>query len=161
MDRLPPLTTVRAFEAVGRRLSSTIAAHELHVTPGAVTRQIRLLEDVLGVQLLVRGHRQVALTRDGEGNHRSVTKVTDMLCDATVASRGARSKLSSRSALTNVQEWGMSDGSMTQRASLLSVNEARESLDRSAGRPIFIDDSFGIRIPECHSAKDEFVRREA
>jgi LysR family glycine cleavage system transcriptional activator len=62
MDRLPPLTTVRAFEAVGRRLSITIAAHELHVTPGAVTRQIRLFEDVLGVQLLVRGHRQVALT---------------------------------------------------------------------------------------------------
>jgi len=99
MDRLPPLTTVRAFEAVGRRLSITIA-HELHVTPGAVTRQIRLFEDVLGVQLLVRGHRQVALTRDGEGNHRSVTKVKDMLCDATVASRAARSKLSSRSALT-------------------------------------------------------------
>jgi len=45
MDRLPPLTAVRAFEAVGRRLSITSAAQELHVTPGAVSRQIRLLED--------------------------------------------------------------------------------------------------------------------
>jgi len=55
----------------------------------------------------------------------------------------------------------MSDGSVTQSTSLASVDEAREIFDRSAGRPIFIDDSLGIRIAERHSAKDEFVRREA
>jgi LysR family glycine cleavage system transcriptional activator len=57
MDRLPPLNAVRAFEAVGRHLSMTVAAQELHVTPGAVSRQIQLLEEHLGTALLTRGHR--------------------------------------------------------------------------------------------------------
>ena len=84
MDRLPPLNAVRAFEAVARRLSITIAATELHVTPGAVSRQIRTLEDALGIQLLVRGHRQITLTRAGEDYYRAVTKAMDGLREATV-----------------------------------------------------------------------------
>ncbi|MFS8979526.1 LysR family transcriptional regulator, partial [Cupriavidus necator] len=60
MDKLPPLNALRAFEAAARHLSITTAAEELHVTPGAVSRQIRALEDGLGVQLLHRGHRQIS-----------------------------------------------------------------------------------------------------
>ena len=46
MDRLPPLNAIRAFESVARHLSITIAADELSVTPGAVSRQIRSLEQI-------------------------------------------------------------------------------------------------------------------
>lgn len=59
---LPPLGALRAFEAVARRLSFTRAAEELHVTPGAVSQQIRSLEQLLGDQLFVRTKRSVALT---------------------------------------------------------------------------------------------------
>ena len=50
-DMLPPLQTLRAFEATGRRLSMTLAADELHLTHGAVSRQIKALEDHLGVPM--------------------------------------------------------------------------------------------------------------
>src|SRR4051812_17847713 len=59
---LPPLSSLRSFEAVARQLSFSKAAEELHVTPGAVSQQIRLLEDLLGVKLFDRTRRSVALT---------------------------------------------------------------------------------------------------
>lgn len=107
MDRLPPLTAVRAFEVVGRRLSITLAAQELYVTPGAVSRQIRALEHALGVQLLVRGHRQVALTPAGEEYHRMVMKAMDMLGDATarVSGRTRRAQLKIRAYTTFALRW--------------------------------------------------------
>ena len=46
MRRLPPLKSLQAFEAAGRRLSFTDAASELNVTPGAISQQIRLLEEL-------------------------------------------------------------------------------------------------------------------
>ncbi|MBJ3777071.1 transcriptional regulator GcvA [Acuticoccus mangrovi] len=52
--RLPPLNALRALEAAGRHLSFTQAANELNVTPGAVSRQIKLLEETLGLQLFER-----------------------------------------------------------------------------------------------------------
>jgi LysR family glycine cleavage system transcriptional activator len=59
---LPPLSALRAFEAVARRLSFSKAAEELHVTPGAISQQIRSLEELLGATLFVRNRRSVALT---------------------------------------------------------------------------------------------------
>ena len=53
---------MRAFEAVARRASFSRAAEELNVTPGAVSQQIRLLEELLGHPLFVRNRRSVALT---------------------------------------------------------------------------------------------------
>jgi LysR family transcriptional regulator, glycine cleavage system transcriptional activator len=64
-DRLPPLNAVRAFAAAARHASFTRAADELGVTHGAVSKQVRLLEDHLGVPLFTRGVRQVALTTAG------------------------------------------------------------------------------------------------
>src|SRR3974390_1921324 len=63
--QLPPLGSLRAFEAVARRLSFTRAADELHVTPGAVSQQIRQLEQLLGQTLFMRTKRSVALTEAG------------------------------------------------------------------------------------------------
>ncbi|VWB68335.1 transcriptional regulator GcvA [Burkholderia lata] len=64
-DRLPPLQTLRAFEATGRLLSMTLAAEELHVTHGAVSRHIKNLETHLGVALFQRLTRRIVLTEAG------------------------------------------------------------------------------------------------
>src|SRR6201986_1470196 len=61
----PPLSALRAFEAAARHLSLTRAAAELHVTPGALSHQIRGLEELLGVKLFERKVRAIALTAAG------------------------------------------------------------------------------------------------
>lgn len=63
---LPSLNALAAFEAAARHLSLTKAAEELNVTPGAVSKQVRLLEDELGNPLFLRRHRALQLTREGE-----------------------------------------------------------------------------------------------
>ena len=63
-DRLP-LNALRVFEAVAARLSFAAAAHALHVTPAAVSMQIRTLEDYLGVPLFRRSGRTIALSAEG------------------------------------------------------------------------------------------------
>jgi len=62
---LPPLTSLRAFEVASRSLSFTKAARELHVTPAAISHQIRGLEQFLGVTLFQRTGRKVELTEHG------------------------------------------------------------------------------------------------
>jgi LysR family transcriptional regulator, glycine cleavage system transcriptional activator len=64
-----PLNALRAFEAAARHLSLTKAALELNVTPGALSHQIRGLEDNLGVKLFDRGVRSMALTAAGKALH--------------------------------------------------------------------------------------------
>jgi len=59
---LPPLNSLRAFEAAARHLSFRKAAEELHVTPAAISHQLKGLEEYLGVQLFRRGNRRVELT---------------------------------------------------------------------------------------------------
>src|ERR1700752_4899023 len=63
---LPPMNPLRAFEAAARHLSFKLAAHELHVTPGAVGQQVKALEDRLGVRLFERLHKQLILTPAGQ-----------------------------------------------------------------------------------------------
>jgi len=64
--RLPSLNALRVFEAAARRLSFRRAAEELALTPTAVSHQIRLLEDRLGLPLFTRQARRVALTEAGQ-----------------------------------------------------------------------------------------------
>ncbi len=63
---LPSLNALAAFEAAARHLSLTKAAEELNVTPGAISKQVRMLEDELGNPLFLRRHRALELTREGE-----------------------------------------------------------------------------------------------
>lgn len=67
MVRLPPLTSLKAFEAAARHLSFTRAAEELHVTQAAVSHQVKALEDFLGQPLFMRLTRALELTPAGEG----------------------------------------------------------------------------------------------
>lgn len=62
---LPPLAALRAFEAAARRLSFRGAADELGVTPTAISHQVRLLEETLGLRLFHRETRRVRLTAEG------------------------------------------------------------------------------------------------
>jgi len=62
LKTLPPLSSLRSFEAVARHLSFSKAAEELHVTPGAISQQIRSLEVRVGARLFDRTKRSVALT---------------------------------------------------------------------------------------------------
>ncbi|MGJ8628815.1 MAG: transcriptional regulator GcvA [Sulfitobacter sp.] len=64
-DRLPPLTALRAFDAAARHMSFALAAAELHVTPAALSFQIKSLEEHLGAPLFHRLNRAVELTKAG------------------------------------------------------------------------------------------------
>jgi len=65
MRQLPPLTMLRVFEEVARHRSFSQAALDLNVTQGAVSRQIKQLEDYLGVALFVRTPKGLTLTEAG------------------------------------------------------------------------------------------------
>ncbi|GKW47940.1 LysR substrate-binding domain-containing protein [Halomonas sp. NCCP-2165] len=65
MRLLPPLKSLRVFEEAGNHLSFTKAAETLHVTQGAVSQQIKLLEDYLGTPLFVRTSRRLELSDAG------------------------------------------------------------------------------------------------
>jgi DNA-binding transcriptional LysR family regulator len=73
LRHLPSLDFLRGFEAAGRRLSFTLAAEELFLTQSALSRQVKALEDALGVPLFERRHRALALTAAGAAFHRSVS----------------------------------------------------------------------------------------
>lgn len=76
MKRLPPLNALRSFEAAARFESFNKAAGQLHVTPSAVSHQIRTLEEYLGVDLFRRRPREVRLT---EAGHTFLPPVRDAL----------------------------------------------------------------------------------
>ena len=92
LSRLTSLDLIRGFVAVGRRMSITRAADDLRITQSAVSRQIRALEDVLGVKLLTRGHRSIAFTSEGDRLFRSANEAVQQLQDVIGAIRadGAR-----------------------------------------------------------------------
>jgi LysR family transcriptional regulator, glycine cleavage system transcriptional activator len=83
MRQLPPLSTLRSFEAAARLLSFSKAADELFVTHGAVSRAIKHLEDYLGVPLFQRTTRAVQLTQTGASFAASVRDALDRLAAAT------------------------------------------------------------------------------
>jgi LysR family transcriptional regulator, glycine cleavage system transcriptional activator len=83
MRQLPPLSTLRSFEAAARLLSFSKAADELFVTHGAVSRAIKHLEDHLGVRLFQRTTRAVKLTQTGISYAASVRETLDRLAAAT------------------------------------------------------------------------------
>ena len=81
--RLPPLKTLPDFEAAARHLSFTKAAAELNVTHGAVSRQVKSLEDYLGLPLFRRLNRALRLTDEGQAYARSVRELLDSLAETT------------------------------------------------------------------------------
>jgi LysR family glycine cleavage system transcriptional activator len=81
--RLPPLNSVRAFEAAARHQSVSAAARELFVTHGAVSRHVAKLEGYLGVRLFLREGSHLRLTHAGEAYAAGLSKVLDQLHELT------------------------------------------------------------------------------
>lgn len=90
---LPALHFLPAFEAAGRLGSFKAAADELHLTPSAISQQIKALEDSLGTRLFERQGRRVQLTREGE---HYLHDVRQALVDLASASRGLRRRSEGR-----------------------------------------------------------------
>jgi LysR family glycine cleavage system transcriptional activator len=82
-DRLPPLSALRVFEAAARHESFKQAAEELFVTPGAVSQQIRLLEEHVGVELFVRDGRRVVLSDAGKASALILKEAFEKMFEAT------------------------------------------------------------------------------
>lgn len=104
--RLPPLQTLRAFEAAARHGSFTLAARELSLTQGAVSRQIQNLEHRLGVALFLRRDRGVLLTAAGRRYRQAVSEALDGIARATseiaVGEEGGPITLGTTSALASL-----------------------------------------------------------
>jgi len=92
IDRLPPLTALRAFEVVARRLSFARAAEELHVTKAAVAQQVRLLEQEIGAPLVERSGQGLALTESGAAGAPGMTEGFSALARAVRAMRETKGR---------------------------------------------------------------------
>ncbi len=88
---LPSLDLLRGFEAAARNLSFTKAAAELFVTQSAVSRQVKTIEDQLGVSLFTRSHRALRLTEAGHELYCATAQALRQLADAAarIRERGA------------------------------------------------------------------------
>jgi DNA-binding transcriptional LysR family regulator len=96
-NAIPPLDLLVGFEAAARRLSFTKAGEELHVTQSAVSRQIKELEEGLGVALFQRRHRSLALTEAGQQYYAAAAQALATMRAATErlrAQAGRRAPLS-------------------------------------------------------------------
>ena len=82
---MPPLSALRAFEATARLGSVTAAADELNVTHGAVSRQLKSLDDHFGIALFAKAGRGIALTPHGEKLQIGVGEAFDRLKDSCAA----------------------------------------------------------------------------
>jgi LysR family glycine cleavage system transcriptional activator len=117
MRKLPPLNALKAFEAAARHISLTKAAQELHVTHGAVSRQVSLLEDWLGVTLLHRRASQVSLTGSGRTYALELTSLLDRLSviSAQVTEKAAPSVVNVSAPPTFTMRWLIPRLSIHQR----------------------------------------------
>ncbi|QUM83486.1 MULTISPECIES: transcriptional regulator GcvA [unclassified Moritella] len=93
--RLPPLNSLRVFEAAARHSSFTRASEELYVTQAAVSHQIKALEEYLGIKLFRRQNRALFLTEEGQSYFLDIKDTFTSLIDATerLLARGAKGSL--------------------------------------------------------------------
>lgn len=90
LGRLPSLDPLKGFDAAARHLSFTRAAAELYLTQSAISRQIRTLEEQLGVKLFRRETRRLALTPEGEILHRETSRLLAHFAEVCAGLRGSR-----------------------------------------------------------------------
>lgn len=83
MSDFPPIASLRSFEAVARLGSVTLAAKELHVTHSAISQQIKLLEEMVGVKLFIRQGSGVQINEEGRLYALQVREALNHIADAT------------------------------------------------------------------------------
>lgn len=169
MRNLPPLNALRSFEAAARHVSFTRAASELHVTHGAVSRQVATLEAWLGTALFHRSASQLTLTSDGRAFAAELTSLFDRLAILAlqVTQKSAPSALGVSAPPTFTMRWLIPRMSGYQRAhpdvevrlttSLAPVNFQENSYDvaiRGALQPMAgcrsIPFMTEVIVPVCH-----------
>lgn len=141
MGKLPPLNSLRAFEAAGRLQSIRRAGQELSVTAGAVSRQVQSLEAHLGIRLFRREPREIVLTSEGEQYLAAVSQLLDGIREATekLTGRGTVDVLRIRAYTTFSMKWliprlgSFHAANKTTEVQLTTSNEAvafdRENVD--------------------------------
>ncbi|ALL68592.1 Transcriptional regulatory protein [Paraburkholderia caribensis MBA4] len=135
--KLPPFPALRAFEAAARHNSFTAAANELHVTHGAISRQVAALEAWVGVQVFHRNGKRVRLTEDGRRYLSKVQDAFDSIAAATDQLRdtGVVHVLRVNALPTFAMKWLLPRLSQFQRMApnvelrLATSNEPVETLD--------------------------------
>jgi LysR family glycine cleavage system transcriptional activator len=99
--RLPPLGALRAFEAAARHMSFKAAADELGVTPTAISHQVHLLEQAIGLPLFRRRPPPLALTEAGARLFPPLRGGLDAFAAAVEAARGEAERRPLRVSATN------------------------------------------------------------
>jgi DNA-binding MarR family transcriptional regulator len=89
---LPPLRSLRVFEAAARQVRFTKAAAELNISQGAVSQQIRGLEERIGFDLFVRRPHRLLLTDEGRSLATAVAAALTIMAESIAALRGGRSE---------------------------------------------------------------------
>ena len=101
LRRLPNLAALRAFEAAARHQNFSRAADEIHVTHGAISHQVRALEEELGIELFMRHGKRLSVTTDGERFAAAVRKaLTDIAVAADALKANGQQKRLTITALT-------------------------------------------------------------
>jgi LysR family glycine cleavage system transcriptional activator len=169
MRRLPPLNSVKAFEAAARLVSFTKAGQELNVTHGAISRQVALLEEWLGVALFERVKSHLVLTKAGKEFFDEASVALDRIALAanSLVQDGAAVQLAVSAPPTFTLRWLIPRLSTFQRrhlgvnvrltTSLSPVDFSKDSCDiviRGAEQPLpgvssrsFLTESI---FPVCH-----------
>lgn len=170
MRKLPPLNSLKAFEAAARHGSFTKAADELHVTHGAISRQVALLESWLGMTLFQRTASQILLTANGRVYAKELTAILDHLSVTTtqMAAQAAPSSITVNAPPTFTMRWLIPRLSTYQRkhsgvevrltTSVAPVNFQENNYDvaiRGALEPLTGCESVPFMtetiVPICHS----------
>jgi LysR family glycine cleavage system transcriptional activator len=84
LRRLPNLAALRAFEAAARHQNFSRAADEIHVTHGAISHQVRSLEEELGVSLFARHGKRITITPEGERFAATLRKALTEIAQAAI-----------------------------------------------------------------------------
>jgi len=144
MRKLPPLNALRAFEAAARLGSFKLAAEELHVTPTAISHQIRHLEEQLGYALFQRHPKPMRLTEPGSKLFPDLRDSLDRIA-SSVASLEAAGKSGTLVVATTrafASRWLIAEMESMQRAGLpgLAIEASESIVDLHRG-----DADFAIR----------------
>jgi LysR family glycine cleavage system transcriptional activator len=162
--RLPSLNALRVFEAAARHRSFVRAADELHVTQGAVSRHVKLLEAELGVTLFKRQPHGVELTAQGKSLLPELTASFERIARAARLVRDSDRDLRVACAPTLAGRW------LVRRLSRFLDRQpgARVTLAHMCGYDDFFRGDFDIGITDSEIARDQpegldsvLLRREA
>jgi LysR family glycine cleavage system transcriptional activator len=142
-QRLPPLSSLRPFEAAARLESFSRAADELHITHGAVSHQVRALEEHLNTPLFARHGKRVTLTAAGRAFAERVRAVLDELAAAAQVVRTRRDDVLTISVLPSFASRWL----MPRLIRFMDANPGIEvNVNTSTTLANFVDDEVDVAI---------------